>query len=250
MEILVGVCDDVVDEQDKICDFCRTYLENNKVIYKFIKFNNAEDIISYAVEKNNKKIDLLFLDIKLSGMSGIKLKDILLKLDKVWRIAFFSSYLENMVEAYSIKTIGFIKKPVQMVDVYKILDVVLEEKKENIVISIADVNNIPIKIQLEDIIYLKADGNYTEIYTYSQMDKLQKYILCTKKIGLIEKELEQSSIIRVHKSYMVNLQNVDYIKTYIALNGIDVKIPIGRKYKEVVKIKNHNYGKEQMKRRL
>lgn len=250
MNILIGVCDDIVDEQKKICDFCRKYLDSCKVTYQFVRFLTAEDVLTYCEDKDNKRIDLLFLDIKLSGMNGIELKDVLLKSDKVWRIAFFSSYLENVFEAYSVKTIGFIKKPTSSDDVCKVLRIVLSEIRENIVISVEDINNIPIKIEIEDIIYLKANGNYTEIYTYSRRNTMQDYILCTKKIGIIEKELEQSPIIRVHKSYMVNLLNVDYIKTYIALNGIDIKIPIGRKYKEIVKIKNYNYGKEQMKKRL
>ena len=62
--------------------------------------------------------------------------------------------------------------------------------------------------------------------------------------------MEKYNIIRVHKSYMVNLANVESITENITFNDIDIKIPIGRKYKETVRIKSFNYGRDRMKIRL
>ena len=49
---------------------------------------------------------------------------------------------------------------------------------------------------------------------------------------------------------MVNLANVESITENISFNDIDIKIPIGRKYKETVRIKSFNYGRDRMKIRL
>lgn len=45
------------------------------------------------------------------------------------------------------------------------INIVIDEKEENIAMSVRDSNNKIVKVQAEDIIYIKAEGNYSEIYT-------------------------------------------------------------------------------------
>lgn len=250
MNMLIAVCDDNVKEHMTIGNICDNCLKKYSIEYELLIFCSGEALLKYCDNKENNRIDVLFLDIELTGINGLELKDRLLTSDNIWRISYFSSHTDMFFETYSIKTIGFVRKPANIADVEKILNIVIKEKKDNIVFQMNDIDGRNIEVSLLDILYLRADGSYTEIYTYSKRKEFYKYALCSKKLGDIENEMEKYNIIRVHKSYMVNLANVESITENITFNDIDIKIPIGRKYKETVRIKSFNYGRDRMKIRL
>ena len=250
MNMLIAVCDDNVKEHMTIGNICDNYLKKYSIEYELLIFCSGEALLKYCDNKENNRIDVLFLDIELTGINGLELKDRLLTSDNIWRISYFSSHTDMFFETYSIKTIGFVRKPANIADVEKILNIVIKEKRDNIVFQMNDIDGRNIEVSLWDILYLRADGSYTEIYTYSKRKEFYKYALCSKKLGDIENEREKYNIIRVHKSYMVNLANVESITENITFNDIDIKIPIGRKYKETVRIKSFNYGRDRMKIRL
>lgn len=95
----------------------------------------------------------------MDGLSGIKLKERVLKLDKIWRIAFVSSHDEKMIESFGIKTIDFIRKPAGYMDVKAVLEKVLIEKCENVGISYLSETGQNIIIYAEDIRYIEAQEN-------------------------------------------------------------------------------------------
>lgn len=95
----------------------------------------------------------------MDGLSGIKLKERVLKLDKIWRIAFVSSHDEKMIDSFGIKTIDFIRKPAGYMDVKAVLEKVLIEKCENIGISYLSERGQNIVIYAEDIRYIEAQEN-------------------------------------------------------------------------------------------
>lgn len=249
--MVIGICDDSIDEQKKVSDICREILTEQEKDFEIIKFSTGQQLIDYCNNDENNEIDLLFLDIELGQMNGIDIKDRIIKSDKIWRISFVSGYNEYVYDAYSIKTIGFILKPAYKEQIKKMINIVIDEKEENIAMSVRDSNNKIVKVQAEDIIYIKAEGNYSEIYTYSKIKNLCNYILCTKKLGIIEKELDNYLFVRVHKSYIVNLQNVDYISGNSAImKDNDKGVPIGRKYNEKFKIQYNKYVKKRVLARL
>ena len=239
--MIIGICDDSLDEQKKVSDICREILTEQEKDFEIIQFSTGQQLIDYCNNDENNEIDLLFLDIK----------DRIIKSDKIWRISFVSSYNEYVYDAYSIKTIGFILKPAYKEQIKKMINIVIDEKEENVVMSVRDSNNKIVKVQAEDIIYIKAEGNYSEIYTYSKIKNLNNYILCTKKLGVIEKELDNYLFVRVHKSYIVNLQNVDYISgNLVVMKDNDKEVPIGRKYNEKFKSQYNKYVKRRVLARL
>ncbi|MBD8925298.1 MAG: hypothetical protein EGR89_04735 [[Eubacterium] rectale] len=75
-------------------------------------------------------------------------------------------------------------------------------------------------------------------------------IFCTSKISELEKELNDSSVVRVHKSYMVNIEYMSLKNGRILMQDWKVELPIGRSYKENVKRAYHEYGIKMARRRI
>lgn len=169
----------------------------------------------------------------------------------MWRIVFVTSHLESVLDSFGIKTLGFIVKPAKLEQVEKWLRVALADIKENVEIEINSLlEKQSLTLKLEDILYFEGDRNYTKLYISNHLKGDEKYKLLTKKIGELEKELKKYSIIRVHKSYMVNLHKVMSVEQNITLMGTEEKIPIGRAYKEEVRNRFIEFAKEKVRLRI
>lgn len=248
--MVIGICDDRREEREYLQALCEAYADNKKEICEYVLFSGGKEVLEYCVDSENSVIDLLFLDIEMSGMSGLELRAAVAKEEKIWRIAFVTSHMESVLDAYGIKTIGFVPKPPTYELVEKSIQIVAEELKENVTIEIVRDKDDVLQIELNDIVYLKAAGSYTEIYTYDALQKNESYILSAKKLGDIEKKLSGLSIVRVHKSYLVNLEHVLDAEKSVKLRDIEDELPVGRSYKETVKTRVREYAKGKIRRRL
>lgn len=248
--MIIGICDDRREEREYLQALCKEYADNKKEICEYVLFSGGEEVLEYCEDSENPVIDLLFLDIEMNGMSGLELKEAVTKENKIWRIVFVTSHMESVLDAYGIKTIGFVPKPPTYEQIEKKLRIVEDEQKENVTFEIRGYKNEILRIKLSDVAYLKAAGSYTEIYTYDALQKNESYILSTKKLGDIEKHLSGLPIVRVHKSYLVNLEHVSEVGTSVKLRDIRDEIPIGRSYRETVKFRFYEYGKRKIRRRL
>lgn len=248
--MVIGICDDRREEREYLQALCEAYTDNKKEICEYVLFSGGKEVLEYCMDSENSVIDLLFLDIEMSGMSGLELRAAVAKEEKIWRIAFVTSHMESVLDAYGIKTIGFVPKPPTYELVEKSIQIVAEELKENVTIEIVRDKDDVLQIELNDIVYLKAAGSYTEIYTYDALQKNESYILSAKKLGDIEKKLSGLSIVRVHKSYLVNLEHILDAEKSVKLRDIEDELPVGRSYKETVKTRVREYAKGKIRRRL
>lgn len=246
----IGICDDNEKDREKVYQYCENFFLENKLEHDYVYFSKGEEVLEYC-EKEEDRIDLLFLDVEMEGISGIEVKDRIFNENKVWRIVFVTSHLESVLDSFGIKTLGFIVKPAKLEQVEKWLRVALADIKENVEIEINSLSEKQsLILKLEDILYFEGDRNYTKLYISNHLKGDEKYKLLTKKIGELEKELKKYSIIRVHKSYMVNLHKVMSVEQNITLMGTEEKIPIGRAYKEEVRNRFIEFAKEKVRLRI
>lgn len=248
----IGICEDNEKDRDVLHGFCECFFESNMVSHEYIFFSAGEEVLRYCQKETNPKIDLLFLDVELSGISGMEVKDKVIKQNQVWRIVFVSRHKQSVFEAFALKTLGFMIKPSNQEKVAKWIQLIIDEIEENREIEITGIggNSSSKTIKLEDIGYFKAAGNYTEVFVYDNVGQEKSILLSTKKIGELEKDMKGTPIIRVHKSYMVNLSNVTEIDQNITLRNIDIHIPIGRMYNKMTRKSYMEYGKDKIQKRI
>jgi len=243
----IGICDDNESMRNYIAEICKANLDNG-LEQNIIEFSSGEEVLSYCMNKENLRIDLLFLDIVLQGMNGIEVKDKIIKNDKVWRIVFISAYENFMNKAFGLKTLNFLKKPICENQIIQMVNYVYNELQEEKSLRLGtDINTKEIIVTIDNIEYFEAEGNYTKVYLHSLINKSHSYILITQRMGNLLKSLESDLIIRVHKSYTINLLNVIKITSNsIWMRDIAVQIPIGRKYTTEVKEKYRAFGRKRV----
>lgn len=249
--MVIGICDDQKQDRQYIHSLCEAFFQTRKIEHEYRMFSSGEEVLDYCRQKEQARVDLLFLDIELGYIDGIQVKDRILRQDMVWRIVFVSGYQDKVFLSFGLKTLGFLVKPVEQDDIGKWIHVVLEELKQDVLVKIADSKTAEERyVRLEDIEYFVAEGNYTKIVLHTDEGSEEDYILVTKQIGELEQEYRRFPILRVHKSYMVNLENVMDIRGEITIRDSEEKIPIGRTFKDSVRKKYLEFGREKVRGRI
>ncbi|WP_410221391.1 LytR/AlgR family response regulator transcription factor [Pedobacter sp.] len=217
----------IVDDQD----FFRTAM---KGMLSFDPSLILAGECSNAVEAYQKistePIDLVLLDIKMPGTSGIELAKLLE--GKRTLIIFTTSEPSYAAEAFDLNVVDFLVKPVTPVRFLKAIEKAKEIIK-NKSIAFSDVSyeyafiresNAIKRIKIDDIIFLEATGDYVKIFfanqTYSIYSTFKE----------IEQKLPGDIFLRVHRSFIVNLNKIDTAegKTLIINNHF---VPVSNTYK-------------------
>lgn len=241
--IRIGIADDRNEDIKQLQVLCRIYLDEMEKEHQFHTFSCGKEVLAYCQDKESERLDLLLLDIEMPGMDGLRVQEFSRSTNKIFRIAYVSSHEEWMDETYDCNVIGFLKKPLAEDKVYRVLAKVVRECIQNVPIQLP---GMKWEIRLEELEYIKSDKNYVEVYVCNRgMDKLL-YMTMNKA----EQELRNLPIIRVHRSYMVNLMHVKDIRQEIILKYNNNRIPIGRTYKAKVKEQYDAFRRKMVRGRM
>ena len=194
-------------------------------------FESAEEALS-IIEK--EKIDVLFLDIDMPGLSGIAFRKKALEIPVC---IFITAHPEHAVESFEIETLDFIVKPLKLDRFAQTVSRIEEfmEIKLKALLFEASIGGDTIyikegheqtKVKLHEILYLEALKDYTLIIT----DKKRHCVLSS--IGNLLKENHFQSFIRIHRSFAVQKQFIQKINSSEILLHNNISIPVGRSYKE------------------
>lgn len=180
------------------------------------------------------EIDIMFLDIRLPGMSGLQflrgLKDPPL-------VVLTTAYAEYALESYEFNVIDYLLKPISFERFSKAVNKILDGRlftaaaKEAYLYSDDHIfvrsNSKFFRVNFSEIIYIQGMRDYLKIYT-------PDYALVTHQtMNELEKTLPGRHFIRVHKSYIISLKHIRSIYGNTIELG-KATIPIGVNYKESV----------------
>ena len=183
---------------------------------------------------NNNDIDIIFLDINMPKINGIDfLKNS--KLDA--HIIMTTAYAEYAVEAYGLDVLDYLVKPISFDRFLKACNKAKEvselkwfpsaqPQKVNDHFFIKCDNQIE-KVFYQDLLYAEAMLNYVMLYTSSR--EMMVYIT----IKSLEEQLPASIFIKVHKSFIVNINKIKSIEGNILDIGNE-KITISQSLREKV----------------
>ena len=208
----------------------RKLIEQVKEISLVAECENA--MAAYNIV-NQKPVDALFLDIEMPGMTGIELTKNLK--DKSPFIIFTTAKTDYAVDAFELNVIDYLVKPIEPARFLKAVDRLkeaMESNKETIQVKdreflfIKD-SGILKKVSADEIQYFEAMGDYVKIFTP------QKFHIVHSTLKSIEEKLPPLKFMRIHRSYIVALNKIDFIEEcVINING--AAIPVADAYKSAL----------------
>lgn len=202
----------------------------------------ASNIDEALILIRNNQLDLVFLDVEMPYGSGF---DLLEKLGKTsFEVVFVTAYNQYAIDALNSHASYYLLKPISIDQLITAVDYVVEIKskemqlEESVLVAktaqTAQKITIPTQhgfevLDVQQIMYCKADDNYTEIYTNQDQKKL-----VSKTLKYFEELLADKGFARIHKSYLVNVAYIASYKkgkggTISLLNGKELSVSASRK---------------------
>lgn len=196
----------IVDDEPPICDEIEYLLKREADIEIAAKFTNALDALSYLA---NTACDLVFLDIKMPGMSGLDIARKLGALQRPPLVVFSTAFPEHALDAFDTLAVGYITKPITQTNISKVVAkvrTILERGPRTEKPSINRVcvmkNGSYIPIDKYDIVFVYVRNK--EVYIRTREGEYATSLT----IHEVEKILPEPHFLRVHRQYLVNLDKV------------------------------------------
>jgi two-component system, LytTR family, response regulator len=187
-------------------------------------FNNAIDAIGFL--KTNV-IDLIFLDIRMKGFSGIQFLE---SLNSKPKIIITSAYDEYALKGYELDVSDYLLKPFAFDRFVKSVEKIYRELTDNKLEQKPDYIFVKTeyrieKVDLKNILYVQGMKDYLRIFTVG------KSIMTLQSFRNFIQALPEKEFIRVHNSYIVSISKIESIERNRIRIG-DKIIPISDTYKD------------------
>ena len=212
-------------------------LEDN---ISMVPYLQLEATCSNAIEAmkilQTKKIDLIFLDIQMPGLTGLQF---IQSLPTKPMIILVTAYEKFALEGFNLDVVDYLVKPVSLERFVKACNKAweLHQLKKTTAqpsTSAADyffvnVDYSLLKITFSDIIWIEGLKDYIRIH----LKNSNKPIITRMSMKSLEDELPSQKFIRIHKSYFVSIEHITAIRKTSLFIGT-MELPIGENYKDAV----------------
>lgn len=226
----------IVDDEPLARDELSYLLEQNDLIDDI---SEADGVNSAREEVEKNRPDLIFLDIQLDDGSGMAFAKSLKKRENSPYIVFATAYDQYALDAFEADAIDYVLKPFEQERVNDAVKRVakllagqnnsgITEQQKNPRISLTN-DERTIVVQKRNILYIQAQDGKALVHTEDQE------ILSKQTLNSIINSLDPHRFIRVHRSFVVNLNKVHELQpsfnhTYELTLADGSKIPVSRSY--------------------
>lgn len=236
----------IVDDDSETAQILNSFVEDNHLILKIVGHGSSVEKSLSLIKLHQP--DLIFIDISPQNEN---LFDYLNKLDfNPPKFIFISSNELYALKAFKINAVDYLIKPLVFNDlilsVYKAnkrieMEICFQQQKvtevnslttmyqNNEYIAVSSMDKIEL-IRMDDIIYCKAEGKYTDFFLVND-----KKILSSRNLGEYVSMLDPNYFFRIHHSYVVNIKHITKISKKDGysckfINGIS--LPIAKRRQE------------------
>lgn len=218
----IAVVEDEKSCQDQIADYLKKYGKENEIEFQITVFKDGLDI----VENYNPVWDLIFMDIKMKFMDGMKAAARIREYDSEVVIIFITTMAQYAIKGYEVNALDFVLKPIVYpqfaMKMHKAIRTLRKREKKYLLLPAEDRKE---RVPTNEILFIEVKGHNLHIVT-----EKSRYVM-RYSMQEMEKELEGCYFARCNNPYLVNLGNVTGVKKDCVLIGSYV-LPISRTKKK------------------
>jgi len=212
----------IVDDEPAAREILQRYIKDDSRLEWVAGCANAFEANTVL---QNEKIDLIFLDINMPKLSGLAFYKALTNPPQV---IFTTAYPEYAVEGFEVNALDYLVKPFSFERFFKAVTKFTSRAQENetqdkdFILLSADKKMY--KVNINNICFLEAQGDYVSVY----LD--DKQLLVHDTLQNLHNQLPQDNFIRIHKSYVVAVDKLDYMEgNMVAIR--EKFLPLGDTYR-------------------
>ncbi len=216
-----------LDDEPPALEIIKKFCEQTGYIDLLKTFTKSDEALRYT---NNYPVDLVFLDINMPSVSGLKFREML---HPDVMIIFATAHAKHAIEGFNLNALDYLLKPfsferfLQAAEKakanYKFLHQNAMRRPENISLR---VDYSLMKVALSKIIYIEGMDDYIRIYMNDQ-----KPVITRMTMKALEEKLPKNEFARVHRSYIVPVNKINFVRNKVV--HIDkYEIPVGICYEK------------------
>lgn len=221
-----------IDDEPLALEQISSYIEKTPFLECVALCQSAYEAMEYFL---NNEIDLMFVDINMPDINGM---DFVKSLKQRPQVIFTTAYSEYAIEGFQVDALDYILKPISYASFLKAANKAktwfeLSKKQPEIVQTTQECLFVKseyklVRIMLDDIKYIESANEYIQIHLTNEQP-----VSTLIRLKVIEEQLPKDKFMRVHRSFIVNLNRVKVIDRNRIVFDNKVHIPIGDQYKEV-----------------
>ena len=222
-----------IDDEPLALQLVTSYVNKTPILELAGAFDNPIDAMEFL---DQNEVDLIFLDIEMPDLNGLEFTRILTNKPK---IIFTTAYEKYALQGFKLDAIDYLLKPFSYEEFYT----ATEKAKKQIAYERADKKGDEVdsnqeflflkseykirRINFNNIIYIEGLKDYVKVFLLNQA----KPIMSLSSLKALEAKLPEAKFMRVHRSFIVNLEKIDTIERSRIVFG-KVYIPVSDQYKE------------------
>lgn len=218
----IAVCDDHIKELDRLSKLLNDYRAKTKACFTYITYSDGVALLE-DVRKGG--FDFLLLDVMMPLVNGMEIAHEIREFDGNIQLAFLTSSPEFAVESYSVDAFAYLLKPVTSDNLFPILDKlfrIAQKPEDGLSVKFQNgVANIPffklayVEVMNRMMCFHLTDGSVRELVA-----PLSEYE------GVL---LQRPEFIRVHRAFIVNLWQVQELRSADILTYTGRVVPVSRR---------------------
>ena len=220
-----------IDDEPLAMKQIGTYIERTPFLELAGLCSSAIEAMKYLVEE---RIDLMFVDINMPDLNGMEFVQ---SLTEKPQVIFTTAYSEYAIQGFQADALDYLLKPVS----YSIFLKSVNKAKAWFDLKNRTTETIPaamdylfvksdyklIRVKLSEINFIESSNEYITIH-----QQFDKPITTLMRLKSMEEQLPEKMFMRVHRSFIVNLEKVKVIERNRIVFDSKTYIPIGDQYKE------------------
>jgi DNA-binding LytR/AlgR family response regulator len=199
----------VVDDERPARDELTFLLQRDPRVGRVHPADSAAEALRVLQDED---VDVVFCDIRMPGLSGLELAQVLARFREPPRVVFVTAHEEHAVEAFELDVVDYLLKPVResrlAEAVRRVVDASstpsTEPADDSIPVELGGVTRF---VRLSDVRYVEAQGDYTRLHTPSGNP------LIRVPLATLEEEWRDAGFVRIHRSHLVALAHVSEVRS-------------------------------------
>ena len=222
----------VVDDEPIARRIVEGYISRTGFLELAGSLDNAVDVFTWLAEH---PVDVMFLDINMPELTGLEL---LGSLNNPPGVILTTAYSEYGAASYDFDVIDYLLKPIPFDRFLKAAQkAALRTKRQapsqtgektSTASIMLKADGVLHRLAIDEIIYVEALGNYLKVHLTEG-----KSLLVRKTVAEMERECSPT-LVRIHKSFLVNPISIQKLETGIATLKNGQEISVGRAYKKAL----------------
>lgn len=217
----IAVCDDEIQFIEAICPLLEKWAKEREIKLTLYRFTNGDDLIE---AQQSECMDLIILDVIMPLLSGIDTARELRNTNQTVPIVFLTSSREFAVDSYEVKALNYLIKPVDAAKLFLVLDDFLKIFRQPETFFTAKTADGFHRIAIAEVDYLEAQNKQVLVHL-SNDRTIAVRELFSKCAEFFSPE---KGFCCCHRSYIVNLNNVEQFSKTEVTTVHNAVIPISR----------------------